>query len=154
MKLPVAALILCGFSPALFAADILTFPSADLVLGQTGFNSFVETNPPTATSLADAGDIIVDSATGKVFVADVENNRVLRYPNKDTLVNGNAAEYVFGQANFTSKVSTLPPSATSLNGPNSLALDGSGRLWVSDPDNNRVIMYTSAVTRTDTSPAA
>jgi len=154
MKLSIAALFLCGFSASVHADDILTFPSADLVLGQNGLTGFLESDPPTATSLADVADIVIDTATGKVFLADVENNRVLRYPDKDTLVNGNAAEYAFGQANLTSKASAFPPTATSLSGANSLALDSSGRLWVSDPDNNRVLMYTSAVTRTDPAPAA
>jgi sugar lactone lactonase YvrE len=98
--------------------------------------------------------VIVDPASGKVFVADTNNNRVLRYPDKDSLVNGGAAEYVFGQADFTSRLEPNPPTASSLDAPFGLALETNGDLWVSDTDNHRVLMYSSAVTRVDVSPAA
>lgn len=134
------------------AGEILTFPAADLVLGQANFTSSVETNPPGSTSLADVGDIIRDPFSGKVFVADTENNRVLRYRNPATLANGGAAEFAFGQANLTSRVSGT--SASSNSGPSGLALDSAGRLWVADPDNNRVLRFNAAVSTTTNAPGA
>lgn len=136
------------------AQQITNFPVADLVLGRPNFTSGNATNPPTAATLGESSGIVVDSASGKVFVADTNNNRVLRYPDKDTLTNGAAAEYVFGQANLISALSPDPPTVTSLNSPVGLALDDSGNLWVSDADNSRVLMYAAAVTRVDPSPAA
>ena len=43
----------------------------------------------------------VDPTTGKVFVADQTNNRVLRFASALVLANGAPAEAVLGQANFT-----------------------------------------------------
>jgi|APTNR8051073442_1049403.scaffolds.fasta_scaffold10129_3 sugar lactone lactonase YvrE len=136
------------------AQQVVNFPAADLVLGQTNFTSGNAAITPTASNLGEMSAVIIDPTSGKVFVADTGNSRVLRYPDKDTLANGAAAEYVFGQANFTSALSSDPPSATSTNSPIGLALDGSGNLWVSDTDNNRVLMFSSAVTRVDVLPAA
>jgi sugar lactone lactonase YvrE len=136
------------------AQEIINFPAASLALGQRNFTTGTSASPPTASSLGETSAVIVDPASGKVFVADTDNNRVLRYPDKDSLSNGAAPEYVFGQANFTSSLSPGPPTASSLNGPVGLALEINGELWVSDADNNRVLMYSSAVTRVDASPAA
>lgn len=146
-----AASLICGQA---LGQQITNFPVADLVLGRPNFTSGDATNPPTAATLSESSAIVIDPASGKVFVADTENSRVLRYPDKDTLTNGASAEYVFGQANFTSRLSPDPPSASTLNSATGLALDGSGNLWVSDADNNRVLMYSLAVTRVDPAPAA
>lgn len=134
------------------AGEILTFPAADLVLGQADFSASAETDPPTGSSLSDVGDIIRDPFSGKVFVSDTENNRVLRYRNPATLANGDSAEFAFGQANLTSRVSGR--SASSNSGPAGLALDSAGRLWVADPDNSRVLRFNAAVSTTTSAPAA
>lgn len=134
--------------------SIVDFPAAGLVLGQGNFTTGSSASPPTASSLGEMSAIIVDPVSGKVFVADTNNNRVLRYPDKAALVNGAAAEYVFGQADFTSSLQPDPPTASSLDAPIGLAYLGGGELWVSDTDNHRVLMYSSAVTRLDASPAA
>jgi sugar lactone lactonase YvrE len=134
--------------------SIVDFPAAGLVLGQGNFTTGSSASPPTASSLGEMSAVIVDPASGKVFVADTDNNRVLRYPDKDALANGAAAEYVFGQADFSAALSPSPPTASSLNSPTGLALEVNGNLWVSDTDNHRVLMYASAVTRVDASPAA
>lgn len=134
--------------------SIVDFPAAGLVLGQGNFTTGVAASPPTAASLGEMSAVIVDPGSGKVFVADTNHNRVLRYPDKASLANGAAAEYVFGQPDFSAALSPSPPTASSLNSPTGLALEINGELWVSDTDNNRVLMYTSAVTRVDASPAA
>lgn len=149
-------LLLISCAPAVpgQAQQITNFPVADLVLGRPNFTSGDPTNPPTAATLSESSAIVIDPASGKVFVADTENSRVLRYPDKDTLTNGASAEYVFGQANLTSRLSPDPPSASTINSATGLALDGAGNLWVSDADNNRVLMFSLAVTRVDPAPAA
>ncbi len=144
----------CLAGSAVDAQSIINFPAADLVLGRPDFTSGDPTNPPAASTLSEPSAIIVDPVSGKVFVADTENSRVLRYPDRDALANGAAAEYVFGQANLTSRLAPDPPSAASVNSAVGLALDGAGNLWVSDSDNNRVLMFTLAVTRVDPSPTA
>ena len=87
----------------------------------------------------------IDPANGKLYVSDAANNRVLRYAYP---VVGNApmAEAVFGQADTTGTSATL--TATGLASPQGLYVDNTGRLWVADQDNNRVVWYANAHTAT------
>jgi hypothetical protein len=116
--------------------------SANYVIGQTGFGLNVQA--ATATGLNQPFEAIVDPATGKVFVCDGNNNRILRYPSTAAMTNGAAAEAVLGQANFTANGSGV--SATTLNEPGGIAVDASGNLWVADYSNNRVLRYANAAT--------
>ncbi|GAB4210766.1 MAG: hypothetical protein OHK0022_44400 [Roseiflexaceae bacterium] len=50
--------------------------------------------------------IAVDPASGKVFVSDTNNHRVLRYTGTAALTNGADAEAMLGQSDFTSAVAT------------------------------------------------
>jgi sugar lactone lactonase YvrE len=52
------------------------------------------------------------------------------------------ADKVFGQPNFTSNIANNGGvSASSLNGPNMVDLDFGGNLYISDSNNNRVLIY-------------
>jgi len=51
---------------------------ARYVMGQAGFDLNVQAT--TATGLNSPFEAIVDPASGKVFVCDGNNNRILRYP--------------------------------------------------------------------------
>ena len=133
------------FAGALHAARIPTFAAAKLVLGQADFTTASVPSQPTATSLDKPSAVVVDALTGKVFVADTGNNRVLRYASAASLGNGAAAEAVFGQDNFTSNAAPAA-AADSLDSPGALWIDTAGRLWVSDTDNNRIVMYANAAT--------
>ncbi len=134
------------------ALNIPTFATADLVLGQPDFSTADLPAAPTAATLAKPSAVVVDPATGKVFVADTGNNRVLRYPSAARLRAGAEAEAVFGQPDFTSQAAALVSTST-LDSPTGLALDSSGRLWVADSNNHRVVMYPQATT-TGSTPAA
>jgi sugar lactone lactonase YvrE len=114
--------------------------AASYVIGQPGFGS--STAAVTSTGLSVPYSMVVDPASGKVFVADRDNNRVLRYPSTAVMTNGAAAEAVLGQTNFTSN--TTGTTATTLNSPNSVAIDASGNLWVVDGNNSRVLRYADA----------
>jgi len=116
--------------------------AASYVIGQPGFGS--NTAALTSTGLSVPYSMTVDPATGKVFVADRNNNRVLRYPSTAVMTNGAAAEAVLGQTNFTSN--TTGTTATTLYEPTSVAIDASGNLWVVDADNSRVLRYANAAT--------
>lgn len=96
----------------------------------------------SASTLNSPVAVAVDPTTGKVFVADRENNRVLRYAASSALVNGAAAEAVLGQANFTTTAGTV--SRSRFSDPRSICCDGEGRLWVLD--GNRVLRFDSAST--------
>ena len=116
--------------------------AADLVLGQPNFTTGTFT-AATASSLDDPEAIAMDPASGKVFVADAENRRVLRYASAAALQNGAAAEVVFGQPDFTTTTVNTEGSL-GMKYPCALFFDRLKRLWVVDQGNHRVLMFTAA----------
>jgi sugar lactone lactonase YvrE len=93
----------------------------------------------TATGLNHPNAVAVDSS-GNLYVADYGDNRVLYY-----LAGSTTATGVYGQGgDFTTR--TTGTSATALNTPSSLALDGSGNLYVADTGNNRVLFFPAGST--------
>ncbi len=173
VRFPVVALAVLALIPAPLSAQIPTAASADLVLGQPNFETVEGAIGGTkATSLFDPLDVAVDPGTGKVFVSDGATHRVLRYSTKASLANGEPAEMVFGQPNFTSDaenadVSTSPtaPDATQVVGQSILTspsgalaadrlkldsrsqifVDSDGDLWVADTDSGRVLRFSRPV---------
>jgi len=140
LLLPLATLLI-PFSPAF--AQFPPLPAADLVLGAADFDT-AGSALSTATGMSTPYGIAIDPTSGAVFVSDLDHNRVLRYPDLSSLTNGAAAEAAFGQPDLTQSAPGL--SATSLNGPEGLHVDSSGRLWIADAANNRVLMYENAST--------
>jgi len=134
-----------GF-PAVRAASPATNAAASLVLGQALFTPNATQTPATAGSLNLPGGIAIDATSGKVFVADTGNNRVLRYPKSSSLTNGAAPDLVFGQLNFSSSAANQggATSQTSLSGPVGVFVDAGGNLWIADTGNNRVLMFANA----------
>jgi sugar lactone lactonase YvrE len=132
-----------SFAPACFLAIALTsaaqagwknYDDAEVILGRTAL--------PTASTFYQPQDLAINPASGKVYVVDGGNNRVLRFSSAAALGNGQAAEAVFGQPDMT----TAEPGvgAASLNGPISAAIDAAGRLWVTDTENYRVLRWDNA----------
>ncbi|KAB2921056.1 MAG: T9SS type A sorting domain-containing protein, partial [Bacteroidetes bacterium] len=115
-------------------------PSASGVLGQTDY--VTKTTGNGATKLNGPNGISVDASTGKVFVVDRGNHRVLRWSSADALVSGSAAEAVIGQPDFTTVTSGL--TSSKFNTPINCFVDQNGRLWVSDFSNNRVLRFDNA----------
>lgn len=118
--------------------------NAELVLGQPDFDS--TGSSAAATHVADPQGVCVDPDTGKVFVADHFNHRVLRYASANTLMNGDPAEIVLGQSGFL--VSSPGVSATAMREPFDVAIDPDGNLWVADAGNHRVLRFDDASTIT------
>ncbi len=116
---------------------------ADLVLFQPDFTSTA--NGSSARRAFIPAGIAIDPTTGKLFVVDNGNNRVLRFANVFSLVTNAGAEAVIGQTNFSS--STNATSQTGLDMPNGITVDRFGRLWVADTGNNRVLMWEAASSR-------
>ena len=127
------------------SASALFLPSdgqaATLVLGQPDFTS--SGFAVTQSGMYDPGDIAVDPTTGKIFVSDSVNNRVLRFNNVAALSNGAAAEAVLGQSDFVSS-SVSPTGPNTLWNPRGVAVDANGTLWVGDAYNNRVLRFDHA----------
>jgi len=148
---------LCGWSDAtrVFLPDhgnhrVLvwnTLPSAnnapaDLVLGQ----SSMMINSPNAGGTVGLsglnGPVSVYANANTVAVADYLNNRVALWTSPIT-TNGQSANVILGQTTATGSTANAGGlSASSLNGPNAIASDGT-RLAISDRFNMRVLLYPS-----------
>ncbi|HWQ53337.1 MAG TPA: hypothetical protein VN442_06615 [Bryobacteraceae bacterium] len=120
---------------------------ADIVVGQSNFTSSTFPSTPTATSMRGPQGVWIQS--GKLYVADTQNHRILIY-NQIPTSNGAAANVVLGQASFTSApadtlLDTLPPTAQNMLNPVSVTSDGT-RLYVTDLGYNRVLIWNSIPT--------
>lgn len=89
-------------------------------------------------------DVAVDPATAKVYVADFNNHRVLRFADTQTMISGGIAEAVFGQTLFTTR--STGNSLSQMSEPRGVAIGPDGRLWVSDAGNNRILYFNSPAT--------
>ncbi len=110
--------------------------AADVVLGQPDFNTCSATTI-SASTFKNPSDITVDSQ-GRFFVIDQGNRRVLMWNSVPTS-NGQAADVVLGQTDFTTNT-TFSASASTF-GSQSVYSTGD-RLFVGDANNgNRVLIY-------------
>jgi sugar lactone lactonase YvrE len=118
--------------------------SADGVLGQDVFVSSRANRggDAGANTLAFPQSVWVDPS-GNVWVADTDNNRVLRF--SGALTNGMNADLVLGQANLTSDGNNVP-AANTLSRPVGVAVDAAGNVWVADSDNHRVLRFSAPLT--------
>lgn len=119
------------------------------VLGQPDFST--NTFGTTSSTLQAPSGVAIDSTTGKLFVVDRYNNRVLRWSSAAKMTNGSAAEAVLGQPNFVTGSSGI--SSTKFNDPLRAYVDAAGRLWVGDYANNRVLRFDNASTKATGSAA-
>ncbi|MCB1204516.1 MAG: NHL repeat-containing protein [Verrucomicrobiae bacterium] len=131
-------------------AGLKTHQAADLVLGQPDF--MTEADNLSQTGMNGPRDVAIDPRTGKVFVADSGNDRILRFASYLSLSNGDPAEAVLGQDDFDTNDST-DLAQNRMNSPTRLYIDVDGRLWVTDLGNNRVLRFENASFRPSGSPA-
>ncbi|MBI5566335.1 MAG: NHL repeat-containing protein [Chloroflexi bacterium] len=131
-----------GVAPALAALTVSDGMAAGLVLGQANFTS--NGAATSQTGLNRGYDVAVDPTTGKVFVSDQVNHRVLRFASTTSLSNGAAAEAVLGQAVFTTAAAAATQAG--MNAPAGIFVDAAGRLWVADLWNHRVLRFDNAAT--------
>ncbi|MEU6603266.1 hypothetical protein ABZ944_40360, partial [Streptomyces flaveolus] len=110
-----------------------TYPDGTIITaagnGEAGF--VVDGGPAVGTKLYNPYGVAVDRE-GYLYIADVSNHRVRKVTPGGiiTTVAGN------GQAGFVSDGG--PAAATNLNHPYSVAVDGSGNLYIADHANHRV----------------
>lgn len=118
--------------------------NASLVLGQADFETAGQF--PTSSGMNNPWDVAIDPTSGKVFVADTNHNRILRFASFSSLQTGGDAEAVLGQVNFTTTSSGL--SDLKMWAPRGLVVDSSGILWVADFRNHRVLRFDEASEKT------
>jgi hypothetical protein len=151
--------------------------SADLILGQpspdrsacngdSGFQNYPDLPAPSANtlcglrvdqiSIGEGGSVatMASDPTGNFYVADVFNNRVLRF--NLPFIDGAVADYVWGQSNFSQglcnqgrsygfpdnkSLCLTPPSRVQGSYKAGVAIDPGQNLWVTDTQNNRVLRF-------------
>lgn len=143
-------ILLTVFSVSIFSqVPLFNNMPANGVLGTTDFVTNTNYTSPTTTTLAEPFCVAVDPTTGKLFVADRDNRRVLRWSSADKLIDGSPAEVVFGQPDFVTRTAnTGGISAATMNNPNGVYIDANGTLWVADRDNHRILRFDNASTKT------
>src|SRR5258708_38540132 len=139
----VLALALLLVTPASAFFTPSTGQAATLVLGEPDFTS--DLGATTQKGVNNPIGVTVDPTSGKVFVIDPSNNRVLRFDKMAALSNGAAAEGVLEQHDFTS--STAQTHQNGMNQPFGGAVDANGRLWVVDAVNSRVLRFDNAASK-------
>jgi sugar lactone lactonase YvrE len=124
---------------------------ADAVLGEANFTDSVALPIGQPTFAYPRGIAIDRSVTpNRVYVADSSYNRVLGWRDVDALASGAPADIVIGQPDFVSFfcnqnpyvfVPLSTPTLSTLCGPQELAVDGAGNLYVADSGNCRVLIF-------------
>jgi len=127
---------LCTLTAPTVQAGLQGLQAADLTIGRM-------VSP--ASSFYAPKSVAVDPISGKVYVSDSSHHRVLRFPSSAALAAGTPAEAVFGQPDLL----TITPglSQEKMKYPGAAACDASGRLWVVDAGNRRVLRFDGAATR-------
>jgi DNA-binding beta-propeller fold protein YncE len=126
--------------------DPLRSTLPDSVLGQDGrFDTLLLFGTGPSYFAGDPGWFFGPGALavgprGELYVADTPNNRVLLFADP---FHRNKAQRVFGQPDFTSGSSGLPPLPTAalLVQPMDVAVDAAGNLFVADWGFNRVLRF-------------
>jgi hypothetical protein len=118
----------------------VNYTPADVVVGQSGFS----TNDPGLSDTQFNGVWGIDiSSDGKLFVVDANNNRVLIF-NSIPTENNAAADVVIGADDFFTDSGGT--SSTQLLFPIDVAVSEQGQLFISDFQNDRVMVYNSVPT--------
>ena len=111
--------------------------AASTVLGQASFNETTSGNG--AADLYGPSGVWTDGT--HVAVADIVNHRVLIWTSFPT-TNNQPADLVLGQPGFGTSGAASPPTGATMNYPSQVYSDGV-RLFVSDSQNNRVLVWRS-----------
>ncbi len=119
---------------------------ADSVIGQQSFTSNEGTfGRISAATLFQPSGMVVDPESGRIFVADTGNARVLSWPSEEAQANGGAADLVIGKPDFYTYFYDAG-LGLNLGRPVGLALDNEGNLYVTDAQENVVLVYTRPFT--------
>jgi DNA-binding beta-propeller fold protein YncE len=139
----VAAVLLLAGPVAAVEGDTM----ADAVLGQPDFSSVACNNGGiSARTLCNPTDIAMDPTSGRLFLADAGNSRVLSWPNTRRFDHSDPADLVLGQPDFTSNTGCVTDARTLCN-PEGIGIDRAGRVYVAASLNpGRVLRFSPPFT--------
>lgn len=129
-------------APCAQPQDQQSFPHANLVLGQNDFKTHdTDTNP---TTLGAPFGLALTKSEGHLLVSDIFQNRILRFdkPQGGDFSNGQSASAVFGQADFYTVATGT--GQNQFGAVRHIAEDQSGRLYVADSGNNRIMVFSDS----------
>ncbi|HJT10154.1 MAG TPA: NHL repeat-containing protein [Candidatus Nitrosotalea sp.] len=127
-----------------YTAPLTTGQSASLVIGQGDFTHGLQNRGSfTSANTISSPDGISFDSSGNLWVADGNNNRVLKYT--APFSTGQSASTVLGQQDMVSNSTNQGGSvaANTLSLPFGLTFDNSGNLWVADHVNERLLEFTN-----------
>jgi sugar lactone lactonase YvrE len=118
--------------------------TANLVLGQSSFSG--SNSAAGQSGLSGPRRLAIDrnSTPNHLYVPDFGNNRVLGWYDVTALSNGEPADLLIGQVNFSGKLANQgnsSPTASRLSDPDGIAVDSQGNLYIGDAENNRVLEF-------------
>ncbi|PDW01988.1 NHL repeat-containing protein [Candidatus Viridilinea mediisalina] len=126
---------------------------ADRVLGQVGLtNNEGSFRPTAANTLYLPEGVVLDPRSGRIFVADAMDARVVSWPSLAAFEDGAAADLVIGQPDFIHNDWCVLDEDDCRDGTRSLGpfagltLDQAGNLYVADTENSRVLIYRAPLT--------
>jgi len=121
--------------------------AADVIIGQSATNAFTANAGGTTSNAGfNTPSALAVSATGKLYITDRLNNRVLGF-NSIPQSNGATADFVIGQPNMTSSTANngVLAAAQQLNDPTGLSIY-QGKLYLTDRGDNRVLVFNTLPT--------
>lgn len=105
---------------------------ADFVLGKNSMHDYDPSYAATRNNVVRVAGMTYDTVHDRLFMSDVDNQRVLIFDLAGGISNGMDASYVLGQREFDN-IEYLSSGPNTLNTPTTLAYDEEGqRLFVSD----------------------
>jgi uncharacterized protein (TIGR03437 family) len=139
---PTAELSVTPYNPSPYGFNcIVCVGRANMLLGQPDYNN----NAVNLTQNGFRNPVGVATDGTHVVVADSDNNRVLIWNEIPTMIDQNA-DVVIGQVDFVHNSTANPPTPTTMRGPQSVWISN-GKLFVSDTQDNRVLIYNSIPTK-------
>ena len=117
--------------------------NASLELGQpAGRQEFTSSINPYLPNGLDVPTSVLFDHSGDLWVSDRLNDRVLEF--RPPFADGMNASAVIGQSGIGSFSDNLYATPSTLWGPEGIALDSKGNLWVADEEHNRVLEFAAS----------
>ncbi len=145
IKFDILCAVLLAASP--LTAQLTLNPNPARVIGQPKILlTSTQPNLVEGRELSSPNGVAVDlsgGSAGAIYVADSGNNRVLVWKSATNFTDGAMADAVIGQKDRFTTFAQGPATGFSsgLSSPTSVAVDGSGNLYVADSGNNRILRF-------------